>query len=76
MLDIDHFKRVNDTYGHAAGDAVLQQLAVILRNAARAEDMVFRYGGEEFAAILNNASLKIALADRRTNPRTSRNARI
>ena len=61
MLDIDHFKRVNDTYGHAAGDTVLQQLAVILRNAARAEDMVFRYGGEEFAAILNNASLKIAL---------------
>jgi len=61
MLDIDHFKRINDTHGHTAGDAVLRQLADILRNASRAEDMVFRYGGEEFAAILTNAPLKIAL---------------
>ena len=61
MLDIDHFKRINDTYGHAAGDAVLRQLADILRRASRAEDMVFRYGGEEFVAILTNAPLKIAL---------------
>ena len=61
MLDIDHFKQINDTYGHAAGDAVLLQLADILRRASRVEDMVFRYGGEEFAAILTNAPLKIAL---------------
>ena len=61
MMDIDHFKRINDTYGHAAGDAVLRQLADILRRASRAEDMVFRYGGEEFAAILTNAPQKIAL---------------
>lgn len=61
MLDIDHFKRVNDEYGHAAGDAVLRQLASILKSASRAEDMVFRYGGEEFSAILTNANLKIAL---------------
>ena len=61
MLDIDHFKRVNDDYGHAAGDAVLRQLADVLKNASRAEDMVFRYGGEEFSAILTNAPLKIAL---------------
>ena len=61
MLDIDHFKRVNDEYGHAAGDAVLRQLAAILKSASRAEDMVFRYGGEEFSAILTNANLKIAL---------------
>ena len=61
MLDIDHFKRINDEYGHAAGDAVLRQLAAILKNASRAEDMVFRYGGEEFSAILTNANLKIAL---------------
>ena len=60
MLDIDHFKRINDTYGHAAGDAVLHQLADILRRTARAEDMVFRYGGEEFAAVLTNAPLRIA----------------
>lgn len=61
MLDIDHFKRINDEHGHAAGDAVLRQLADILRNASRAEDMVFRYGGEEFSAILTNANLKVAL---------------
>lgn len=60
MLDIDHFKRINDTYGHAAGDAVLRQLAEILMNASRAEDMVFRYGGEEFVAVLTNASLRVA----------------
>ena len=61
MLDIDHFKRINDEYGHTAGDAVLRQLAAILKSASRAEDMVFRYGGEEFSAILTNANLKIAL---------------
>jgi len=61
MLDIDHFKRINDTFGHAAGDAVLKQLADILRRTSRAEDMVFRYGGEEFVAILTNAPLKIAV---------------
>ena len=60
MLDIDHFKRINDTYGHAAGDAVLRQLAGILQQSSRAEDMVFCYGGEEFAAVLTNAPLKIA----------------
>jgi diguanylate cyclase (GGDEF)-like protein len=61
MMDIDHFKQINDTFGHAAGDAVLRQLAAILRSAARTEDMVFRYGGEEFVAILTNAPSKIAL---------------
>ncbi len=61
MLDIDHFKKINDEHGHAAGDAILRQLAEILRHTSRAEDMVFRYGGEEFAAILTNAPLKIAL---------------
>ncbi len=61
MLDIDHFKRVNDTYGHAAGDVLLRQLADILKRTSRAEDMVFRYGGEEFGAILTNASLRTAL---------------
>lgn len=61
MLDIDHFKRINDTHGHAAGDAVLRQMAGILRNASRTEDTVFRYGGEEFAAVLTNASLVVAM---------------
>lgn len=61
MLDIDHFKRINDNFGHAAGDAVLRQLAEVLKRTSRAEDMVFRYGGEEFAAILTNANLRSAL---------------
>jgi diguanylate cyclase (GGDEF)-like protein len=52
MLDLDHFKRVNDTYGHLTGDSVLQQMARVLREACRAEDEVFRYGGEEFAILL------------------------
>ncbi len=61
MLDIDHFKKINDKYGHAAGDAVLRQLAEILKRTSRAEDMVFRYGGEEFAAILTNTNLRVAV---------------
>jgi diguanylate cyclase (GGDEF)-like protein len=61
MLDIDHFKQINDSFGHAAGDAVLRQLADILKRTSRAEDMVFRYGGEEFAAILTNTNLRVAM---------------
>lgn len=55
MLDIDHFKRVNDTYGHAVGDVVLQALARVLEQELRKDDMVGRLGGEEFAALLSSA---------------------
>lgn len=53
MFDIDHFKAVNDTYGHDAGDAVLFAFAKILKNEARAVDVVGRFGGEEFMALLS-----------------------
>lgn len=59
MLDIDHFKKINDSYGHAAGDKVLQGVAATLKNAVREADIVCRWGGEEFVVCLN----KCALAD-------------
>jgi diguanylate cyclase (GGDEF)-like protein len=52
MLDIDHFKRVNDTWGHSAGDAVLQELAQRVEAQVRASDVAARYGGEEFVVLL------------------------
>jgi len=56
MVDIDHFKFVNDHYGHAAGDCVLQGVAEILRNATRDSDTVVRWGGEEFLVVARNAA--------------------
>ncbi len=52
LLDIDNFKRINDTYGHRTGDLVLKELAAEIKNGVRKTDMVARYGGEEFAVIL------------------------
>ncbi len=52
MLDIDHFKEVNDTFGHDAGDGVLREVAQVIRSATRADDLVARYGGEEFVVAL------------------------
>jgi diguanylate cyclase (GGDEF)-like protein len=60
MIDIDHFKNVNDTFGHAAGDAMLQSLGAQLVNQSRVADLVYRYGGEEFLVILPNVTAEIA----------------
>ena len=60
LLDIDHFKKVNDTYGHAAGDRVLQHVAHVLRQQLRQNELLARYGGEEFVIVLPYASQDMA----------------
>jgi diguanylate cyclase (GGDEF)-like protein len=62
MLDIDDFKRVNDTWGHACGDEVLVFLAGFLTASLRRSDLIFRWGGEEFLMILENVELPTAYA--------------
>tara|TARA_R110002072_G_scaffold89737_9_gene201050 strand:+ start:38571 stop:39548 length:978 start_codon:yes stop_codon:yes gene_type:complete len=54
MLDVDHFKAINDCYGHIAGDSMLKDLAATIKKCARQSDLCFRYGGEEFLLILDN----------------------
>nr|WP_231126772.1 diguanylate cyclase [Motilibacter aurantiacus] len=61
LLDVDHFKRVNDTYGHAAGDLALQTLSEALRRETRAGDTVARLGGEEFVLVLPDVGVEQAL---------------
>ena len=61
MLDVDHFKQVNDTLGHAAGDAVLQKLGAYIFEQVRHSDIVCRYGGDEFVLVLPEASLTTAV---------------
>lgn len=61
LIDIDHFKLVNDTYGHQAGDAVLQNIGMLLRGHVRSQDVVCRYGGEEFCMVLLATSTEVAL---------------
>jgi two-component system, cell cycle response regulator len=66
MFDLDHFKQVNDVYGHLTGDRVLLRMAKAARNVMREGDILVRYGGEEFLAILPGASAKdvFEIADR------------
>ncbi len=66
MLDIDHFKKINDTYGHQAGDEVIKTLARVIQKSIRETDLAGRYGGEEFAIILvdSNQSNAMKVADR------------
>jgi diguanylate cyclase (GGDEF)-like protein len=61
MLDLDHFKQVNDGYGHAAGDQVLADAGAILKQSIRSVDYAARYGGEEFALVLVDTSLDAAM---------------
>lgn len=61
LLDLDHFKRINDQYGHEAGDEVLQVVAKILKNSLREHDVVGRFGGEEFILILHEHNLRRAV---------------
>lgn len=66
MIDVDHFKKFNDTYGHAVGDAVLREVGQVLAACVRGTDFLARYGGEEFCVILHNAKVEYVfdIADR------------
>ncbi|MCA9245676.1 MAG: GGDEF domain-containing protein [Planctomycetales bacterium] len=76
LLDIDHFKRLNDTYGHAAGDKVLRQVANVLKATFRAMDLVTRFGGEEFAVILPETANEHAWAAAEKSIKAVRDARF
>lgn len=61
FIDLDHFKLINDTYGHLIGDQVLSEISQRIKNSLREDDSLIRYGGEEFLAILQHSSLPIGL---------------
>jgi diguanylate cyclase len=61
MFDVDHFKRINDTLGHQVGDDILKRIAQIVRTSMRSTDLIARYGGEEIAALMPNATLVVAV---------------
>ena len=68
MLDLDHFKAVNDTYGHGVGDTVLRKFAALLRSCVRETDTPGRLGGEEFGVLLPETTMEAAIPVVRTNP--------
>jgi diguanylate cyclase (GGDEF)-like protein len=57
MMDLDHFKRFNDTFGHQAGDTLLRALGDLLKRSTRGQDIACRYGGEEFVLVLTDSNL-------------------
>jgi len=61
MIDIDHFKGFNDTFGHQAGDTLLREVGELLKGRTRGQDLACRYGGEEFAIVMTQASLEAAI---------------
>ena len=70
MIDLDHFKSVNDTYGHSCGDTVLETVAVIVKGHFHKNDLVGRYGGEEIVVLLENISvsqMRVLVEKLRTN---------
>ena len=72
MIDIDHFKRVNDTYGHLTGDEVLRAVSSRMRGTLRKDDLLARLGGEEFAVLLEWLSLADIVENRGTAARRDR----
>jgi PleD family two-component response regulator len=74
LVDVDHFKRINDTFGHLAGDRVLKSIATALRDIVREHDVVARFGGEEFALLLPDTALEeaIVVAESLPLPREAR----
>ncbi|MDN2632018.1 GGDEF domain-containing protein [Klebsiella pneumoniae] len=62
LIDVDNFKKINDTYGHEVGDAVLSRISTILRECAGEKDVPARIGGDELAIIVNNSNSKLVIA--------------
>jgi diguanylate cyclase (GGDEF)-like protein len=61
VLDVDHFKKFNDRFGHEAGDAVLRQVGGVLKNSVRGNTMAFRFGGEEFVVLIADTDSRLAV---------------